>query len=286
MIKRAVAYCRVSTEKAAQLDSYAAQKEFFILYCQSQNYELVKIYGDEGKSGTRIASRPELQRLLRDAETDAFDLVLVKDVSRLARNVVDFLSAIRFLKSLDIPVIFVNADLSSSAGSEFILTILGAIAQEESANLSRRIKFGKQLSARKGRVPNLVFGYTRLGLYDLAPHPTQANVVIRIFSFYVDLDMTMPEITEQLQAKGILTSRGKPFTVKAVSRILHNPLYTGRVICGKSEVADYLTGRRRNTSPDQRFLTYRPELRLVSDDLFDSAQKKAQRSSRRALLQQ
>lgn len=277
---RAVAYCRVSTEKAAQLDSYAAQKEFFILYCGHHGYDLVCIYGDEGKSGTRLTSRPQLQTLLADAKAHRFDLVLVKDVSRLARNVVDLLVAIRTLKELNIPVFFVNADLSSSTGSEFILTILGAIAQEESANLSRRIKFGKQLSAQKGRVPNRVFGYTRYGLYDLEPHPTQANIVRKIFYAYVEQGDTMAKIAERLNRKGIRTIREKAFTVKAVSRILHNPLYTGRIICGKSEVSDYLTGKRSIPPAEQQYITCRPELRLISDDLFARAQKKAQRQRR------
>ena len=175
--KRAAAYCRVSTEKASQLDSYAAQRDFFVLYCQRAGYELVHIYGDEGKSGTRLKGRPQLAQLLRDAESGSFELVLVKDVSRLARNVLDFLSAVRTLRELGVEVLFVNADLSSSTGSEFILTVLSAIAQEESAGLSRRIKFGKQLSGQKGRVPNRVYGYRHTGRYTLQPDPAQAAVV-------------------------------------------------------------------------------------------------------------
>lgn len=87
----------------------------------------------------------------------------------------------------------------------------------------------------------------------------------------------MEEIARELNEKGVLTSRGKPFSVKAVSRILHNPLYTGRIVCRKSEVADYLTGRRRQLPQEEQFVTYRPELRLISDDLFELAQKRAQR---------
>ena len=103
--KRAAAYCRVSTEKASQLDSYAAQRDFFVLYCQRAGYELVHIYGDEGKSGTRLKGRPQLAQLLRDAESGSFELVLVKDVSRLARNVLDFLSAVRTLRELGTPML-------------------------------------------------------------------------------------------------------------------------------------------------------------------------------------
>ena len=280
--KLAAAYCRVSTEKAAQLDSYTAQKDFFIYYCQKCGYTLVRIYGDEGKSGTRLKGRPQLAQLLQDAAAQKFELVLVKDVSRLARNVLDFLSALRTLRSLGIEVLFVNADLSSSTGSEFILTVLSAIAQEESAGLSRRIKFGKQLSAQKGRVPNRVYGYRRLGRYALEPDPAQAAVVQKIFSMYVCENFSMAQVAAALNAAGIQTGCHKPFSAKAVSRILHNSLYTGRVICGKSEVADFLTGQRRTPPPERRFCTLRPTWRLVSDELFEKAQKKAQRQMRRA----
>ncbi len=275
--KRAAAYCRVSTEKASQLDSYAAQRDFFVLYCQRAGYELVHIYGDEGKSGTRLKGRPQLAQLLRDAESGSFELVLVKDVSRLARNVLDFLSAVRTLRELGVEVLFVNADLSSSTGSEFILTVLSAIAQEESAGLSRRIKFGKQLSGQKGRVPNRVYGYRHTGRYTLQPDPAQAAVVQQIFALYVKKDYSMAQIAAYLNAQGLCTSCQKPFTPKAVSRILHNILYTGRVVCGKSEVADFLTGKRRTPPPGRQYCTLRPEWRLVSDALYNKAQKKAQR---------
>ena len=255
MATRAVAYCRVSTEKAAQLDSYAAQKEFFVLYCSRQGYELTCIYGDEGKSGTRMASRPELQRLLSDARRGLFDLVLVKDVSRLARNVVDFLFAIRLLKELDTPVHFVNADLSSSTGNEFILTILSAIAQEESASLSRRIKFGKQLSAQKGRVPNLVFGYRRLGLYELEPHPTQANTVKQIYFSYADQGCSMEEI-----ARGIATGMRAEIEFsaeKGVPPVVNDPTFTERAAKAirKAVGKDHIT-KTSPVAPSEDFAWY------------------------------
>ena len=109
-MREAVAYCRVSTNKDEQLDSLEAQQEFFQLYAQNHGYQLVEIYADEGKSGTRMRNRTELLRLLADAQERRFDTVLIKDVSRLARNTVDFLTSIRRLKALDIAVIFINYD--------------------------------------------------------------------------------------------------------------------------------------------------------------------------------
>ena len=128
---RTAAYCRVSTNKAEQLDSYGAQQEFFKDYCQRHGFNLLRIYGDEGKSGTKIKNRKQLLELLSDAEQGLYDIVLIKDPSRLARNTVDFLTVVRKLKACGVQVTFVNYDLSSSESSEFMLTMLSAIAQEE-----------------------------------------------------------------------------------------------------------------------------------------------------------
>ena len=86
-----VAYCRVSTLKNEQIDSLEMQELFFRQYAESRNYNLIKIYADEGKSGTRLKNRTALINMLEDAKNKTFEAVLIKDVSRLARNTVDFL---------------------------------------------------------------------------------------------------------------------------------------------------------------------------------------------------
>ena len=80
------AYCRVSTDKADQLNSLEAQKEFFSEYTQRTGDVLVKLYADEGISGTKIKNRKEFLRMMSDAEKGMFDMVVVKDISRFARN--------------------------------------------------------------------------------------------------------------------------------------------------------------------------------------------------------
>ena len=85
------AYCRVSTDKADQLNSLEAQKEFFSEYTQRTGDVLVKLYADEGISGTKIKNRKEFLRMMSDAEKGMFDMVVVKDISRFARNTVDLL---------------------------------------------------------------------------------------------------------------------------------------------------------------------------------------------------
>ncbi len=96
------AYCRVSTDKADQLNSLEAQKEFFFEYTQRTGDVLVKLYADEGISGTKIKNRKEFLRMMSDAEKGMFDMVVVKDISRFARNTVDLLQNVRKLKALGI----------------------------------------------------------------------------------------------------------------------------------------------------------------------------------------
>lgn len=99
--------------------------------------------------------------MMSDAEHGLFDMVVVKDISRFARNTVDLLQNVRKLKSLGIETQFLTANMTSMGNSEFVLTIFGALAQEESANTSKRVKFGKKMNAEKGRVPNIVYGYDK-----------------------------------------------------------------------------------------------------------------------------
>ena len=155
------AYCRVSTDKEDQLNSLEAQKEFFSEYTKRTGDNLVRLYAAEGISGTKIKNRKEFLRMMADAEHGLFDMVVVKDISRFARNTVDLLQNVRKLKALGIETQFLTANMTSMGNSEFVLTIFGALAQEESANTSKRVKFGKKMNAEKGRVPNIVYGYDK-----------------------------------------------------------------------------------------------------------------------------
>ena len=96
------AYCRVSTDTADQLNSLEAQKAFFSEYTNRTGDTLVRLYADEGISGTKIKNRKEFLRMMADAEKGLFDMLVVKDISRFARNTVDLLQNIRKLKALGI----------------------------------------------------------------------------------------------------------------------------------------------------------------------------------------
>lgn len=269
------AYCRVSTDKADQLNSLEAQKDFFAEYTQRTGDNLVRLYADEGISGTKIKNRREFLRMMADAEHGLFDMVVVKDISRFARNTVDLLQNIRKLKALGIETQFLTANMTSMGNSEFVLTIFGALAQEESANTSKRVKFGKKLNAEKGRVPNIVYGYDKIigDYFNLTVNQEEAAVVRQIYHWYTQEGYGAAKISNLLNEKKIRTKRNCQWSQNGICRILTNELYTGKIINGKQEVTDFLTGRREDRDETEWMVVERPDLQIVDKETFDQAQR-------------
>ena len=267
------AYCRVSTDKTDQLNSLEAQKEFFSEYTKRTGDTLVRLYADEGISGTKIKNRKEFLRMMSDAEHGLFDMVVVKDISRFARNTVDLLQNVRKLKALGIETQFLTANMTSMGNSEFVLTIFGALAQEESANTSKRVKFGKKMNAEKGRVPNIVYGYDKtIGDYfNLAINEEEAKVIRQIYQWYTEEGYGATKIANMLNEKGLTTKRNCKWSQNAICRILTNEIYTGKIINGKQEVTDFLTGQRADKDETEWMVVERPELRIIDDQTFEKA---------------
>lgn len=270
---RIAAYCRVSTEKDEQLDSLAHQKEFFEEYAIKNGHKLIRLYADEGISGTSLKKRDEFMRLMRDAKLGLFNMVVVKDVSRLARNTVDFLQSIRTLKGLGVNTLFLTSNMDSLGESEFVLTLFGAMAQEESANLSKRVKFGKKLNAKKGRVPQRIFGYDRIDNFTLSINHKEAKVVREIFRLYLEEGLGCRTISLTLNQMGYKTKFDCDWNPRGVRRVLTNPIYCGHYVNNKYEIKDYLTGKQVHIPQDQHFHHDRPEWAIIPPETFAKAQR-------------
>ena len=267
------AYCRVSTDKSDQLNSLETQKKFFTEFTEKNGYNLVNLYADEGISGTKVKNRKEFLRLMNDARRGMFEMVIVKDISRFARNTVDFLQSIRTLKELDIETVFLTSNQKVLGNSEFVLTIFAALAQEESANTSKRVKFGKKMNAQKGRVPNLVFGYDKIqgDYFNMTVNEREADVIRMVYSLYLNEGCGASKIASILNERNIKTKRGSKWSQNGICRLLTNPLYTGKIVNGKEEVKDFLTGERITKEQSEWMVVERPELRIISDEEFESA---------------
>ena len=273
-----VGYCRVSTDKEDQLHSLETQKQFFEEYAQKHGHTLVRLYADEGISGTKIRNRTEFQRLMRESEQGLFEMVVVKDISRFSRNTVDLLNSTRQLKALNIETMFLTSNMSVLGNSEFVLTIFGALAQEESANTSKRIKFSKERNAEKGRVPCLVYGYDKIpgDYFNMTINEQEAEVIRRIYDLYTNQGYGGGKIAQMLNDEGLRTKRGSKWTQAGISGILKNELYTGKVINGKQEIADFLTGVRVNKDKSEWKIVDRPDFRIIEQELFEKTRKVAE----------
>ena len=270
---RIAAYCRVSTDKEDQLNSLAVQKNFFVEYAEKNGHDLVRLYADEGISGTKIKRRKEFQQMMADAERGLFQMLVVKDISRMARNTVDLLQSVRRLKALGIETVFLTANMTSMGDSEFVLTVFGALAQEESRNTSKRVKFSKHINSEKGKVPNLVYGYDKtIGDYfNLKINEKEAAIIRQMYRWYVEDGYGGSKIADMLNRQGLKTKRNCDWSQVTVCRILTNPIYTGKVINGKEEIVDFLTSERVRRDQSEWQIVEKPELRIISDELFQRA---------------
>ena len=212
--------------------------------------------------------------MMTEADKGLFDMVVVKDISRFARNTVDLLQNIRKLKALGIETQFLTANMTSMGNSEFVLTIFGALAQEESANTSKRVKFGKKMNAEKGRVPNLVYGYDKtIGDYfNLTINEDEAKVVKLIYQWYTEEGHGAARIANMLNEQGVKTKRNCKWSQNGICRILTNEIYTGKIINGNQEVCDFLTGQRKEKDENEWMVVVKPELRIIEDEVYVKAQ--------------
>ena len=270
---RIAAYCRVSTKSDDQLESLRNQKEFFEQYASQNHHNLVRIYADEGISGKSLKKREQLQRLLFDAAKGEFEAVVVKDISRLARNTVDFLQSIRLLKSYGVNTIFINVNMESMGDSEFILTIFSAMAQEELRSLSSRIKFGVKQAMKRGSVMTLPYGYIRTSNTTLEVNEQEAAVVRQIFDLYVSHGYGQQRIANELNRQGVRTQFNHLWYSSGVSYILQNPIYAGVYVNHIGEVQDFMSGKYQLLPESEHYYHTRPEWAIITKELYDQAQQ-------------
>lgn len=257
---RVAAYCRVSTDKEDQANSFEGQQRYFQMWIErNPDWTLQKIYADEGISGTSTKKRRQFNAMIAAARAGEIDLILTKEVSRFARNTLDTLAYTRELSRLGVGVIFLidNIDTRQQDG-ELRLTIMSSIAQEESRKTSQRVKWGQARRMEQG----VVFGSSLLG-YDvmdgaLTINKEGAKIVRLIFYKYLCEHKATAVIARELREQGILSSRGKcQWSAATVWKILKNEKYCGDLVQKKSYTPDYLTHEKKPNRGEEAFITAR-----------------------------
>ena len=246
---RVAAYCRVSTEFEEQESSYDVQVEHYTTYINSNpEWELVEVYADDGISGTNTKKRDEFNRMIEDCKAGKIDMILTKSISRFSRNTVDCLRYTRELKTLNIAVFFEKENINTlDAKGEVLMTIMAALAQQESESLSANVRLGIEFRNQQGKVQvnhNRFLGYTKDENGKLIIVQKEADIVKRIYAEYMD-GASFLQIKRGLEADGILNGAGNAKWYESnIKQILTNEKYIGDALLQKTYTVNTLEKKR------------------------------------------
>ncbi len=276
---RVVFYARVSTDKEEQKTSIKAQQEYYSNLIQNNpRWTFVGGYVDEGISGMRTEKREQFQRMIADACEGKFDLIITKEISRFARNTLDSIAYTRKLLEVGVCVWFQNDGINTiDEDSEFRLTIMAGVAQDEIRKLSSRVKFGHAQAIRSGVVlgNSRIYGYKkehgRLVIDEL-----EAEMVREIFKKYATGEWSTPSLEKWLVEQGYVNHNGDPINRGTINHIITNPKYKGYYVGGKVKIEDMFTKKQRFLPPEE-WTMYKDNGErvpaIVSEEIWDRANK-------------
>ena len=258
-----VGYTRVSTDSSDQENSLKNQKDHYEATIRANpNWNFVGLYVDDGISGTSTRNRNGFNLMIEDAKVGKFNLILVKDVSRFARNIVDCLKTVEFLLTLDPPVgvYFENNNINTlDPGNTIFLTTLAMCAELESELKSKSVRFGNNRCFENGNYfsPAKLLGYKKDGKYDIKIEPEGAKTVRLIYDLFL-AGYSKKEIAEVMTSLSRPTAAGNlTWSTSSISGILKNEKFCGDFIMQKSFVENFKTHKVvRNKG--QRRLYYEP----------------------------
>ncbi len=281
--RRVAAYARVSTDSEEQRNSYEAQVSFYTDYINSRHdWQLIKVYTDEGISALNTKKRDGFNEMVADALAGKIDLIVTKSVSRFARNTVDSLSTIRKLKEAGCEVYFEKEVIWTFDGKgELLLTIMSSLAQEESRSLSENVTWGKRKSMADGNISlpwSNFLGYRKGadGLPEVVPG--EAEIVRRIYSLFME-GKSYSAIAKALTADGIPSPMGKPvWGLATVRNILSNETYKGSKKMQKTYVTNYLTkSKKANDGELPSYFIAESHEPIIPPDEWDAVQAEVAR---------
>ena len=268
-------YARVSTEKVEQQASIKHQEEHFEELIRSNNrWKFAGSYIDDGISGMHADKREEFQRMLKDAKLGKIDMIITKEISRFARNTLDSIQYTRELLSYGVCVWFQNDGINTiDDDSEFRLTIMAGVAQDEIRKLSSRVKFGHAQSIKNGVVlGHRMYGYSNnQGKLELVPE--EADMVRMIFQDYAS-GISTPRIEKKLWDMGYRSFKGGKINRDVIKNIIRNPKYKGYYCGGKVKVVDMFT-KKQEFLPQSEWIMFKDDGSRVPQIIDETTWEKA-----------
>ena len=283
--RKAACYLRISTRSDEQENSLENQRAHYEdLFATTPEYEFAGIYYDDGVSGTGISRRHGFQQMISDAIEGKFSLILTKSISRFGRNVVDSISTIRKLKEYGVECIFEKENIHTfDPKSSFILTIMTAMAENESMSISENVKWGIRQGFADGKI---ALPYSHFLGYAKGPDgpevvPEQAAVVQTIYRRFLE-GSTPGAIARDLEAAGVPSpSGGTRWHGQTITSILTNPCYKGQTIRQKSFTMDFLTHKnKRNEGELPQYIVDDSHEAIIPPETWELVQLEMERRKR------
>ena len=280
-VLRVAAYCRVSTDKLDQANSLESQRRFFDEYIAREPlWELYEIYVDEGITGTNTEKRESFNRMVQDGRDGKFDMIITKEVSRFARNLLDSIKYTRELREFGIRLIFMNDNIDTDQPDhEFRLAMMATLAQEESRKTSERVRWGQRRRMEQG----VVFGRDMLG-YDVRDgklfiNEDGAKVVRLIFYKYLDEGKGCHVIANELKDAGIKTAGCmKKWSHTVILRLLKNEKYCGDLVQQKTFTQSYLSHKKKYNRGELDYVVIKDHHEPIIDrETFEAVQREIKR---------
>lgn len=271
---RLAAYCRVSSDSADQLHSFAAQIRYYSEYTKRYpEYELVDIYADRGLTGTDMSRREELHRLLRDCKAGKIDRIICKSVSRFARNTEEMLTTLRMLKEIGVSVFFEEQGINTDKlNMEMIVTFPGMAAQQESEAISGNLRWSIQRRMQTGEYlgRSSAYGYN-ISQNKLTINETEATVVRRIFDLYLQ-GKSAQTIADILNDEDIPRRNHKTrWHARTVAYILGNERYIGDALLQKTYCTESLPHRlKTNKGEKAMYYVENSHPPIISREVFSA----------------
>lgn len=297
MKQKVVAYCRVSTSSKDQENSFDNQKQYFEREVgRNEKMELVDIYADKGITGTSLTKRDEFRRMLNDAGlteikisnnrsifeinrsiTPKFDVILVKNTSRFARNVM-VIDILRELLKNNVYVKFLDIDLLfDSSDKEFMLNLFLNFDQQDSIDKSKKVRFGHRESALKGKI----FGVSNLYGYHYLPQTNElvineeeASVIRKVYDLYLQ-GLGVRRIINILNEEQLFTRKNRPFSPSMLKRMISNEKYAG--INARNKYDSGVVFNKKSYSvirPEEEWIITEDRIPpIVTKEVFDQVQK-------------
>lgn len=273
---RVVDYARVSTGSREQRKSFENQLDTYRQMIEDNpNWSYAGTYSDEAVTGTKAHLRGGFQQMIVDAQAGLFDLIIVKDVARFARNIKECLVYKDRLKSCGVMIWFVKENINSfRSNDEMMLQFMALGAEMEAKSARSRTKIVFEQGIQRGKVygNSKILGYTK-DHCKLVVDEEEAETVRLIFDLYVHQRMGLRRIAKELAERGITRKDGTQIPTRTIKTVLENPKYKGFYCGGKTEKLDMGERYVRRELPESEWVMYKdPSIpAIVSEALWDEA---------------